>query len=506
MAKNRKLTRRKVVGLGLSGAAAAAAGGNFAVNILNRPRPRNVVFIVSDALRADRLGCYGPRRDVEGTGASLTPNIDRIASEGVLFERCLSTSSWTLPSVASYMTSRPPFVAGDRYNEGYAPRECRTCAEILEGRGWATVAVIHNPYLFVRSETGERELLVSRGFQRYITGQLRRGENPLHAQGIGREEIFSGFSNAATAVKRADRVLREFARSRRPFFLYIHLMDTHEPYDPPEDYKGVCTVPALEGVPDYVLYHLIRVSAAKRGAQTLAEEDMPYFQRAREVYNAAAHFVDEWVGRLTNYLKSIGLWKSTLFVFSSDHGEEFGEHGWLGHSTTLYDESLLVPLVMAGRGVEPGARVARSVSLLDVVPTILTSCDVAVPQTMFGEALPLDGGPEGVPRSAVATLVKPDGPGPLVQKKYAVADPRGLKYVRTDFIGEEAGTPSREELYDLRSDPGEKTDTAAEDPGSVEILRGKLDRLRERAVSREGKAFTVNDEAREILKSLGYLQ
>ncbi len=506
MAKDGGLTRRKAIGLGLSSAAAAAAGTSFGLNILNRPQPRNVIFIVSDSLRADRLGCYGYRREVNGVEAGITPNIDALAREGVVFQRCLSTSSWTLPSTASYMTSRLPFVEGDAYNEGFVGEECRTCAEILDGRGWATVAIIHNPYLFVRSETGERELVARRGFQRYLTGGLLRKPNPLFEQGIGREEVFSGFANAAAAVKRSVAVLSEFATTARPFFLYIHLMDTHEPYDPPDEYKATCTAPPIEGVPDYVLYHLVRTGARRLGARSIAEEDMPYFERARDLYDAATAFVDEWVGRLVGFLKTSGLWKSSLVVFSSDHGEEFAEHGWIGHSTTLYDESLSVPLIMAGRGVATPARVSKPVSMLDVAPTILASCEVNAPNTMLGAPLPLDGSEGEAPRAAAAMLVKPAGPGETFEKKYAVIEPRGLKYIFTRHVGNQAGRGEEEELYDLRSDPAETANVAKENAEALSILRRRLESLKRTAASKEGKPFTVDDEARKVLESLGYLQ
>jgi len=495
-----------MVGVGASAAAAAAAGGLFGYRILNRPRPKNVVFIVADALRADRLGCYGYQRQGEKSGRFISPAIDRLAREGLLFERCLAQSSWTLPSTASYMASRIPFVAGERYNEGFITDRCSTTAEILAERGWLTLALVTNPYLYMPAAGGGRKLAVARGFSRFVPGSASRLPNPLHERGIGRPEVLASFTQAQEAVEKALGLISQRVSRARPFFLYIHLMDTHEPYNPPEAYKElVAAVPPVEGVPDYLLYQAIRTNAEKRGEERLAEEDMAYFERARELYDASIRYLDEWVGTLVNFLKANGLWESTLVLFSSDHGEEFGEHGWIGHSTTLYDECLHVPLIAAGRGAAAGRRVSSPVSLLDLAPTILASCGIEAPGEMQGAALDLSGGERRSGRATISTLVRPDVPAPLYEKKYALTHPAGKKLIRTEYLDKTAQKPDKVELYDLTSDPGETNDIAAANPSEVETLQAELDRRMGTAEVEEGEPFTVDEEARRVLESLGYL-
>ncbi len=212
------------------------------------------------------------------------------------------------------------------------------------------------------------------------------------------------------------------------------------------------------------------------------------------------------MGKLIHFLKANGLWDETLFIFASDHGEEFGEHGWIGHSTTLYEESLRVPLVMAGRGAGRGKRVQMPVGLLDVAPTILASCGLDVPETMFGSPLDLTGEKRPAPRRLFSALTLPDGPMDLTQKKFALRDPRGMKLVETSFLGQLDGQPTKTELYDLRSDPGETGNLADGNPQSVAILSGEIERLGKLTASRENEAYTVSESTMKVLESLGYLR
>ncbi len=497
------LSRRKVIGLGASAAVAATAGGLVGYHILHRPRPRNVIFIIADALRPDRLGCYGrPRQN----GIDISPNIDRLAQEGVLFDKCLAQSSWTLPSAASYMTSREPFVEGELYNEGFVTGRCRTIAEILRERGWATMAIIENPYLYIPGKSGERELVSVRGFESFRHGSPRLAPNPLYDEGIGQKEVFASFTNAQEATNSAIELLSRRVGRTRPFFMYLHYMDTHEPYNPPEAYKELASrAPAVGGMPDYMLYQAIRTEAKRRGDELLRAEDMPAFERASALYDAAISFLDEWVGTLVNFLKASGLWENTLIVFSSDHGEEFNEHGWIGHSKTLYEESISVPLIAAGRGVARGARVHSPVSMLDIAPTILDSCGIDEPGEMQGRALDLAGVETEPPLATISTLVRPDVPVPLYAKKYAVTHRLGRKLIRTDFLGERAGEPTKIELFDLTADHQEQSDVSSTERDDVEALASILNRHKEQAASTAAAPFTLDEEARRVLESLGYL-
>ena len=404
------------------------------------------------------------------------------------------------------MSSRMAFVEGERYNEGFVADGCLTGAQVLREKGYETVALVKNPWLFIQTKTGKRDIVVSRGFERYLTGYMSLVPNPLFEQGIGEKEVFDRFASAKQATEQAYGALKQLRNPRGPFFLYVHYMDTHEPYNPPDEYKSICAAAPVEGIPDHVLYQAIRTEARKRGEEVLSEGDAAACERARDLYDAAVNYVDEWVGRLVDCLRSTGLLDSTLVVLASDHGEEFAEHGWIGHSKTLYDESLSVPLIAAGRGVEDGLRVDSPVCLTDVAPTMLSSCGLVVPESMSGAPLALTGESPPAPSPAIAALVRPDGPAPLFEKKYAVADPRGMKYIRSEFLGEKGDLEPVEELYDLASDAGETENIVGGEPQAVAALREYLHSARTAAAPRVGEAFEVDDETRELLESLGYLQ
>jgi len=497
-----KLTRRKV--LASAGAAAAAALGGLITFNITRRRRRNVVWIVSDALRADRLGCYGYRSRTTGGMVNLTPNVDRLAEKGVLFERCSAPSSWTMQSVAAMMTSRPPFVEGEYYNEGFA-RGFPTVAELLAAAGYKTAALVKNPWLWAVNALRQRDIVAARGFAVYHAGYMKNVPNPLYSQGIGGKEEALHFSGAASAVKQAGILLPELGAGRKPFFLYVHFMDTHEPYNPPEKYKAACLAGEVKGIPDFLLHKAMREYARRRGDQQLAPSDMPLFERTRCLYDAAVKYVDDSVGDLLKCLESLGVRDDTVIVFSSDHGEEFAEHGWIGHMTTLYEESLRVPLVLSGADVPRGARISSLVSSLDIAPTILEACGIEAPGTMVGRALDLSGAGDAVPRPVVASLVQPVGTSLLTDKLYAVTDPRGMKLVRREHFSAKSGTAPVSALYDLRSDPGEKTDAAASKPDATGALEKQLAAIRTAAKGTVEKPVEIDDETRRQLKSLGYL-
>jgi arylsulfatase A-like enzyme len=499
-----KFTRRKILASAGAAAAAAALGGLITFNITRRRR-KNVVWIVSDALRADRLGCYGYRSRTASGMVNLTPNIDRLAEKGVVFERCYAPSSWTMQSVAAMMTSRPPFVEGDYYNEGFAAREFSTVAEVLSAGGYQTAALVKNPWLWTLNALRRRDRVVARGFAVYHTGYMKNVPNPLYSQGIGGKEEALNYSGAASAVKQVSVLLPEMGAGRKPFFLYVHLMDTHEPYNPPDEYKAACPVAEVKDVPDFMLHKAMREYARRRGEEKLAPSDMPLFERARGLYDTAVKYVDDSVGELVKVLDRLGVRDDTIMVFSSDHGEEFAEHGWIGHKTTLFEESLRVPLVVSGAGVPGGRRSLDMVSSLDVAPTILAACGIEAPGSMFGRALDLSGGGDAMPRAAVASLVLPVGVSRLTDKLYALVDPRGMKLIRLEHLSADSGTAPVSALYDLKSDPGEKADAAASKPDATGALEKQLAAIRAANKGTVEKPVEIDKKTRRQLKSLGYL-
>ncbi len=493
-----KSSRRKILKVA-GGAALGLLAGAGAFRLLKRSLP-NIAFIISDALRADRLGMRGPL-------GSLTPFLDTAARRGTVFAGCMAPSSWTLPSVAGIMTSRNPVVTGSYYTESYASG-ATTFAEELRKAGYYTLAVVRNPWLPARTASAELlPTVVRKGFDYYNVGKVELADNPLYARGIGQPREFLAFPPAEDATDEAIRVLKAARASggRRPFCLYLHYMNTHEPYSPsPSDKHIAGSVAPVEGVPDHLIYKVLRFRGKKRGRNVLTEEDAPLLARAQALYNAALVSVDAAIARLTAYLEKTGEFENTIFFFTADHGEEFGEHGWFGHSITLYEECLHVPLIVWGPGVPKGARVTRLVRGVDIAPGI-SRFTGAFPASQFeGEPLAFGHGDVG-PKEAVACTVAPALPRKLESVTLALRDASGNKLIlKRPAPGVEG--PDTVQLFDLARDPGEHNNLAA-DTASVAALSRRLRKYVAAAARRpqQKPGLQPDEDAIRRLRSLGYL-
>jgi arylsulfatase A-like enzyme/tetratricopeptide (TPR) repeat protein len=295
----------------------AAAAGCRGVH----PRTgQNLLVITIDTLRADHLGAYGSRQ-------ARTPNIDRLASEGVLFEEAVAQVPITLPSHASLFTGLVPPTHGVRDNTYFRlGPEARTLAEVLKERGYETAA-------FVSAFVLDSSFGLDQGFDLYD------------------DAIAGGGGPAGTiAERRGELVTRSFASwvgrrsSDRPFFAWLHFFDAHLPYAPPPPYSAG--------------------------------------------YDGEIAYVDAQVGQVLETLAAKGLGKNTLVVLTSDHGESLGEHGEKSHGFFVYDATLRVPLILKSVSSLPeGERIAAPVRTVDILPTILEALAVPVPEQSQGRSL-----------------------------------------------------------------------------------------------------------------------
>jgi arylsulfatase A-like enzyme len=309
-------------------------GTGIAVSCGTDDRPLNVVLIGLDTVRYDHLGCYGYER-------ATSPNADRLAGDGVLFENVVSQAPWTLPSFATILTSLYPDQHGANAVRTSLGTTFPTLGELLRENGYATGAIINAAYLKPRFQ-------VDRGFDFY-------------AQPTGR--VATG--TTAEALTWIDQ------NRDSPFFMFVHYFDPHLPYSPPVPYDTIFD-------PDYTghlgrSFDLTRFPDAKttdfEAMRTLEPADWDHI---RALYDGEIAFTDEAVGDLLKGLKERGLTKNTLIVFLSDHGEEFFEHGGFEHGHTLYNELLRVPLIFSLPGRLPrGVRIGRQVRLVDIAPTIM---------------------------------------------------------------------------------------------------------------------------------------
>jgi arylsulfatase A-like enzyme len=398
--RRRSLGARSAAAL-LAAALAAAAAWRPATS---EPRP-NVILISIDTLRADHLGCYGYRRPT-------SPNIDEFARHAVLFEKAIAAAPSTLPSHASMLTSLvvPHHGASYRRRVALAP-QCLTLAEVLHAHGYVTESWNGGVQL-------DRVWGLDQGFDRY--------------QSIGRSGPGGSADRFHTTVQAALTWLDRRGRGR-PFFLFLHTYEVHAPYTPKPEFRDLFgRYPTRLG--DKVSMADLR--RFNRHVWPLGTGDLEHIVAC---YDAEIRSMDRAFGRLMDGLRDRGLDAHTLIVFTSDHGEEFGEHGSVGlHAHTLFHELLRVPLVVRRpRGEYGGARVGTQVSGIDVAPTILDAVGIDPPAVFEGRSLlPAIEGTEPLP--PLPTLSAMDGLGRLAVRdgRWKLISPGGL--------------------YDLSADPGEQ--------------------------------------------------
>jgi arylsulfatase A-like enzyme/tetratricopeptide (TPR) repeat protein len=399
------------------------------------------VLVTIDTLRADRLGVYGNER-VE------TPRLDRIAREGALAVEAMAHVPLTRPSHVTLFTGRLPAQTGIRDNVSPAVvPETPLLAEVLKGAGFQSAA-------FVSSVVLEASSGLARGFDTYAAS----------FEGTSADAQFM-----STVQKKGDVTTREAvswledASAKAPasrLFLWLHLYDPHDPYEPPEPY-------------------------ASRYA------DRPY--------DGEVAFSDELVGRLDDALARLGLRDETLLVVTSDHGEGLGEHGETLHGFFTYQTTLRIPFLVRGPGVKPGGRITSTVRLVDVFPTVLEILGLAPPPgtqlagTSFATALRGEAQVRE-PVTFAESLV------PLLH--FGWSDLRVVREGRWKYI-----QAPRPELYDLARDPGERENLVAKEGPRAEAMRAALGRAldEERRTATAEGASSVPPELLEKLGALGYV-
>ena len=402
----------------------------------SRGKTTNLLLITLDTTRADRIGAYGDAR-------AATPNLDRLAREGVRFDRAYTSAPLTLPAHVTLMTGREPQAHQVRNNGTYTLRpEETTLAELFRQAGFSTMAMIAAYVL-------EEKFGLAQGFDGYDdTLNKPQGDTTY------RSEIT------------ADRVVDKFSRwldrtPALPFFCWVHLYDPHAPYEPPASFR--------ERFPD-------------------------------SPYRGEIAFMDEAIGRMLRELDRRQLLQNTLVVATGDHGEGFGEHGESGHGVFCYEETLRVPLIFHQPRLFRSSRVvAQPVGLVDVLPTLLELYRLPLPAGIQGRSLAplLTGGEEGGKPAPPLYFESLYG-----MEEMGWAPLSGLLSGHFKYI-----SLPRPELYDLASDPLEKDNLYLKKNVQAKQLARELDSYLEQTVTAGKTALrsqqTRQDQAR--LRALGYL-
>jgi arylsulfatase len=389
---------------------------------------------------------------------NTTPNLDAFAAQSVRYSHTGSPASWTLPSFGAFVTGRYPSGHGAGINNGEKntqsglDADVPTLAERLQTRGYRTGAIVTNPYL--KDSFG-----LSRGFDTY-SDALGLAHTPMFIQPLRMLKI--PVMGGRYFYRPADMMVDEAIdwwnhMAGGPRFLMLHLMDPHDPYNPPE-----ASVDAI---------------------------GTPHSMEVLNQYDQEIHFTDRELGRLLVQLDS-----DTVVVVTSDHGDTFGEHEdpypddhwpFTRHGHTLYQELLHVPLMVRGPGIEPDV-VDRPVRSFDVVPTIVAITE-AEPLNTHGDPLweVLGGRAEGADRGVGAQAMR------------FGTEKRSVRLESMKLIETRWGT----ELYDLSADPGETNNLAQTQTEDVDRLQVYLPPERS-----GGQVNEIDDETRKQLESLGYMQ
>jgi arylsulfatase A-like enzyme len=413
-------------------------------------RAKGVVLISIDTLRRDHVGAYGYPKPT-------TPRLDALARGGLVCDDAVSVSSWTLPAHLSMLTSTDPGVHGGiDMNVGYN-RKPPTLATMMRAAGFTTRAVTSHLY---------------------VSG--------VYGLDVGFDHLeYNQYHRAPEVAGRAIDLLDRFGD--RPFFVFLHFYDPHWHYDPHEtttklfeaEYRG--TLSGKWG--DFKDLDPAKVAPA----------DMAHMLA---LYDGEIRFTDDEVGRVLDHLRARGLDRSTLVVVTSDHGEEFGEHGSWEHQKTLYEEVLRIPLIVNGPGVASRREMAP-VSLLDVAPTVLAWAGVSPQWQPQGHDLLAALPPREAPYGETDRTI--DG-----TRKLFVRDGAGRGKVIVSLEREGAHVV-RDEWYDLATDPAERQSRPPASEIAEKRRREAIARWRAgRDGGRGAPKVTLTEEQRERLRANGY--
>ena len=437
-----------------------------------------VVVLLLDTLRPSVLGSYGG-------DAELAPALDRIAAEGVRFEAAQSPASFTIPAVASLLSGVHTWHHGTWDWNHALPAGLPTWPERFAAAGYRTAAVVHTP-------NGSARFGFDRGFERW-------------------DDQWKPRRAADEVLPRLDELLAE--DDGRPLFLWLHILEPHEPYHPPAPFAGRHD-PDYDGevTGDPELLWQIRKRELVPSARDV--------EHLRAEYADNVAWVDSVVGRVRARLEAAGLWDAAVVAVVSDHGEGFLEHdgvthAGMGHGSTVYDEMVRVPLLLklpGDEGAFAGLVVEEPVASFDLLATVasLAGVEADAVGAAAGDAGPRDLRPL-VKAAAAASSATPMGDRLLFTHSQShgadgLAPTYGVRRGAWKLV-HTAGHPP--ELYDLAADPGETRDVAAEHPNIVGFLLERL--LAQLATGSAGAGAAAVDpesldpETLRHLQELGYL-
>jgi arylsulfatase A-like enzyme len=475
----------------------------------------NILLIVIDALRADHLSCYGYRN-------LTTPFLDELAAEGVLFEWAFANSGYTLLSHASLFTGKVPSHHGLLRTRDRLTTQNMTIAEMLRIAGYHTYGL--HPSSWLGPDHG-----LDRGFVSYLGSEdVSRRALAEYARkvlvqpwGVKKNEIYPflcrmrGFlmalrqgrdSQASTKVCILNNWLRMHNKDR-PFFVFLHFMETHQPYRSSNSYRKCFEPRKLSRTLLEEARSLNNVEASYEyiaGKRFVSDEE---WKVLKAWYDAAILYVDSRIEEVVSHLKRLNVYDNTFVIVTSDHGEAFGENGLSQHFYSLYDNLLHVPLIIRFPSeISPNTRANGLVSHIDILPTIAGIAGVGQSVGVGGmDLLPIR---DKYHEEIVAERVEE---AEALQRMYPKEDfshflghwqalrSRDYKYIRNLDT-------KTEYLFDLNSDPAETVNQLNPKSRVAELLREKLEYfLAQASPSGMSEEVELNDMITKRLEELGYL-
>jgi arylsulfatase A-like enzyme len=371
-------------------------------------RAENVIVLLIDTLRADKLKAYRKSSRV------AAPVLDRFAQEGAVFTASQSPENWTKPSVASVLTGLYPMTHCTKQSDSRLPDGVLSLGEVFKKEGFATATFLANGY--VSDKFGFKQ-----GWDHYVN-YIRDAKD----------------TRAANVFKEAGDWIEQ--RKSERFFVYIQTIDPHVPYDPPDEYLKQYDPDEYTG-PVSPRKTADQLEKAKRNPPKVVFDDRDR-RRLEALYDGEVTYHDVQMGAFVERLKALGLYDRTIFVVTSDHGEEFHDHGSYGHGHSVYQELVHVPFMVRWSGVvRGGTRLPEAVGTLDIAPTVVSAAGIEVPEVM-----------EGVDRTEHLRGRVPAGPAAAFSD--FLDDRRAIRAGRWKLILRGLNVT----LFDLERDPGEKTE------------------------------------------------
>ncbi|MFB6196397.1 MAG: sulfatase [Haloplanus sp.] len=484
----------------------------------------NVLFLVLDAVRSDHLSCYGYDRET-------TPNIDALAADGVRYEHAISPSIWTPPVHGAIYTGQYPSHVGIQGDSLSIPEGEETVPEALAKRGYRTFTASSGAHIratrgydrgvddYVATQSVSfdwetvRRCLTDRAFAKQVGFTLTRGPDDMTQFKFGRLRQFM-----------ADAIDDE-----QPFYGFVNAKVAHQPFDPPRPYKRLfCSeyrrppyefldraMSALgvetERLPGTDREKVTRVAESGgdgviAGETELTEEEWAVVEAW---YDGAIRYLDDVVGSVVDFLRDRDAFDDTLLVVTSDHGDNFGDHGLTSHIFCLYDTLVRVPLIVSPpRDVADGTVVDGQVSLIDLEPTFREAAGAPRREYPHSESL-LDFEDRRYHEYTFSEYAGFHGPIRRLERKYPEFDPsgyaRGLQSVRDDEYKLVVDSAGDRELYAWREDPAEQTNLLPERSDTADRLEAVLDERLGALTMPEGYTAPDDAELEAQLKDLGYL-